>query len=238
MYIRGYVRYTRIQDLFSCLFVCRSLCGWFLAGEEAYLRTKRLLDEAASVSNMLFVDEQDMSQRYQKAYEREDALDSAAAAAEANNAASASFGGSSLFFPAGGVGGDGEATGGGILAAAAARSLPFGAVDRRPEEKLFCDAFLDLQSLRVRPFFCFRHDTASADVTISVPTTVFVSCLISFFNVGENTLFCFFLWATAGRWLCPSFRAFLPGRRGAHAGSLLEEGRLLLPKQRAQTSTS
>lgn len=125
-----------------------------------------MLDEAATVSSMLFLDEGDMSQRYRKAYDREDALDGAPAAADASgqvhqatNPASVSFGGAgSLFFRAtsepGAGGGFPEGGGGGILAAAAAAggggaNVPLGAVERRPEEKLFCDALLDLQSLTV-----------------------------------------------------------------------------------------
>lgn len=125
-----------------------------------------MLDEAATVSSMLFLDEGDMSQRYRKAYDREDALDSAPAAdasgqvSQATNPASASFGSAgSLFFratsePETGSGFP-EGGGGGILAAAAAAgggraNVPLGAVERRPEEKLFCDALLDLQSLTVR----------------------------------------------------------------------------------------
>lgn len=40
---------------------------------------------------------------------------------------------------------------GGVLAAAAAagRSAPLGAVDIRPEENKFCDAFVELQSVLV-----------------------------------------------------------------------------------------
>lgn len=91
-----------------------------------------MLDEAATVSSMLFLDEGDMSQRYRKAYDREDALDGAPAAADASgqvpqasNPASVSFGGAgSLFFRAtsepGAGGGFPEGGGGGILAAAAA----------------------------------------------------------------------------------------------------------------------
>lgn len=130
-----------------------------------------MLDEAATVSSMLFLDEGDMSQRYRKAYAREDALNGAPAGEAASGQAppstrststsSASFGGggaSSLFFRATGEPGVGggfpEGGGGGILAAAAAaaagaNNVPLGAVERRPEEKLFCDALLDLQSLTV-----------------------------------------------------------------------------------------
>ena len=56
-----------------------------------------MLDEAATVSGMLFLDEGDMSQRYRKAYEREDALDGAPAAdasgqvPQATNPASSGF---------------------------------------------------------------------------------------------------------------------------------------------------
>lgn len=111
---------------------------------------------------MLFVDEEDMSHRYRKAYEREDALDAATtpAAAEGlmpdtSKGASGTFGESSRFFRAGeadGGGGASESFGSGGLAAAAGRGSPLGTAERRPEEKLFCDAFLDLQNLLVRPF--------------------------------------------------------------------------------------
>lgn len=137
-----------------------------------------MLDEASAVSSMLFLDEGDMAHRYQKAYEREDALDATAAAAAAatggtgigsgrlpdtnrRTSPSALFGETSLFLPGGGGGcGDGGGGGftgrgsggmqGGILAAAAGGSAPLGAVDIRPEEMQFCDAFLELQSLLVR----------------------------------------------------------------------------------------
>ncbi|CAN0229345.1 unnamed protein product, partial [Ectocarpus fasciculatus] len=144
-------------------------------GREAYLRTKQMLDEASAVSNTLFLDEGDMSRRYQRAYEREDALDAAAAAAAAaggsgaggmpgtSSGGSGFFNGGSLFFPPAGGDGGGSSAGGageGILAAVAAgRSVPPGAVEIRPEEKQFCGAFLELQALvnrlppgaRVRP---------------------------------------------------------------------------------------
>ncbi|CAN0103247.1 unnamed protein product, partial [Laminaria digitata] len=130
-------------------------------GREAYLRTKQMLDEAATVSSMLFLDEGDMSQRYRKAYDREDALDGAPASdasgqvPQASNPASASFGGAgSLFFRAtsepGAGGGFPEGGGGGILAAGGGANVPLGAVERRPEEKLFCEALLDLQDLTRR----------------------------------------------------------------------------------------
>lgn len=125
------------------------------------------------MSNMLFLDEDDMVKRYRKAYDREDALDSvdAASASAANGngngfkmpeiapvnpgATPPSFHRNSLFLPAGGVdggsNGGGEFSdgfGGGVLASAGSGGS--GAVERRPEEKLFCDAFLDLQSVLVR----------------------------------------------------------------------------------------
>lgn len=134
-----------------------------------------MLDEASAVSSMLFLDEADMSHRYRKAYEREDALHATAAVAAAAAAAtgsagigtgigsraspSALFGESSLFLPsAGAAGGGGGGRGWGVSGGkiegsvlAAGRSAPLGAsaVDIRPEEKKFCDAFLELQSLLV-----------------------------------------------------------------------------------------
>lgn len=133
-----------------------------------------MLDEAATVSSMLFLDEGDMSQRYRKAYAREDALDGDPAgdaasgqvppATNSTSASSTSFGSggaASLFFRATGEPGVGggfpERGGGGILAAAAAgaNNVPPGAVERRPEEKLFCEALLDLQSLTVK-LMCYH----------------------------------------------------------------------------------
>lgn len=135
------------------------------AGREAYLRTKQMLDEASAVSNTLFLDEVDMSRRYQRAYEREGALDAAAAAAAAGgsgvggmpgaNSSSGSgfFNEGSLFFAPAGGDGRGSSSGGdgGVLAAVAAgRSAPAAAaVEIRPEEKQFCEAFLELQALLV-----------------------------------------------------------------------------------------
>lgn len=137
------------------------------SGEEAYLRTKQVLDEAATVSSMLFLDEDDMAKRYRRAYEREDAVDSADVASAASNgfkmpeiapanpgAEPPSFRGKWLFLPAGevdGGGGGGEFSngfGGGVLNPAGSGARE--AVERRPEETFFCDAFLDLQSLLVR----------------------------------------------------------------------------------------
>lgn len=128
------------------------------AGQEAYLRTKQLLDEAATVSSMLFDDIQDMSGHFRKAYERDDALDASASAAvsggwmpDATIGASGSFGGSFIPFPAGEVGSRVSGRfGGGVMAAAAGSGGSEGASERRPEEKMFCEAFLDLQSLVVR----------------------------------------------------------------------------------------
>lgn len=132
------------------------------AGREAYLRTRQALDEASAVSSMLFLDDghNDRSNRFQEAkHERDDSLDAAAGASgwmadtARGNRASALFGGSSLFLPAGeadsGSGKGSEGMAGGILAAAAGRRAPLGVLDIRPEEKQFCDAFLELQDLMV-----------------------------------------------------------------------------------------
>lgn len=138
------------------------------AGREAYLRTKQALDEASAVSSMLFLDDgrNDMSKRYQAeqtAHERDDSLDAAVGAGsggwmagtDRGHRASALFGESSLFLPTGeadSVSGGGrvsEGKGGGIWAAAAGGRAPLAVVDIRPEEKQFCDAFLELQNLMV-----------------------------------------------------------------------------------------
>lgn len=119
---------------------------------------------------MLFLDDgrDDMSKRYQPqhqrtAHERDDSFDAAVGAGaggwmagtDKGNRASALFGENSLFLPTGradSVGGSGrfsDGMGGGILAAAAGSRASLGVVDIRPEEKEFCDAFLDLQNLMV-----------------------------------------------------------------------------------------
>lgn len=132
------------------------------AGREAYLRTKQALDEASAVSSMLFLDDGDMPKRYQQTNdEREDSLDAAVGAgasgwmadADKSSRPSALFGESSLFLPAGEAdsisGRVSKGMAGGILAAAAGRRAPLGVMDIRPEEKQFCDAFLELQNLMV-----------------------------------------------------------------------------------------
>ena len=142
------------------------------AGREAYLRTKQALDEASAVSSMLFLDNghNDMSeqQRYQPqqpAHEHDDSFDAAIRAGAGGwmadkgkgkgNRASALFGESSLFLPSGEAdsvsGRVSDGMGGGILAAAAGGRAPLAVVDIRPEEKQFCDAFLELQGLMVSP---------------------------------------------------------------------------------------
>lgn len=149
----------------------------FSAGREAYLRTKHALDEASAVSSMLFLDDGDMhgneatSKRYQ-ADERRDSFDAAVGAGaggwmadtDKRNSASALFGQGSLFLStntgeADGVSGRvSEGMAGGILAAAAGRRAPLGVVDIRPEEKQFCDAFLELQNLMVSlPVVAFSY---------------------------------------------------------------------------------
>lgn len=148
------------------------------AGREAYLRTKQALDEASAVSSMLFLDDgrNDISNRYQPqpqpqqtAHERDDSFDAAVGAGaggwmadmDKGNRASALFGEHSLFLPSGetdssvgGIGRVSEGMGGGILAAAAGSRAPVGVVDIRPEEKKFCDAFLELQNLKVKSSCC------------------------------------------------------------------------------------
>ncbi|CAN0140320.1 unnamed protein product [Scytosiphon promiscuus] len=120
-----------------------------------------MLDEASAVSNMLFLDEGDMSRRYDKVYAREDALNgfgasgsAGAPGADKNGRGLGLFGESALFFPAGevGGGGGGDSAGavGGVLAAAAGGGGASRAVDIRPEENKFCDAFLELQKLLKR----------------------------------------------------------------------------------------
>ncbi len=116
-----------------------------------------------------------MSRRYEGYEEKddggEDGLDAGAGAGGSSWACTgnrggvgvyaSSFGEKSLFFPAreaGGGGGGGGADdergsewmAGGILAAAANRTVPSGGGDIRPEENLFCDAFLELKSVLVR----------------------------------------------------------------------------------------
>lgn len=151
--------------------LCSHTC-LFSAGREAYLRTKQALDEASAVSSMLFLDDShydnDNDTRYKRyqhtSHEREkDSFDAAVGAgaggrwmadADKGNRAPALFGEGSLFLATGeadGVSGRGsEGMAGGILAAAAGRRAALGMVDIRPEEKQFCDAFLELQELMVR----------------------------------------------------------------------------------------
>lgn len=133
-----------------CPLLCFDLS--FNPGQEAYLRTKQMLDEATTASNTLFVDEEDMSHRYRKAYEREDAPDAISIAGDDRmngRQLSAPFRESSSFFFQPGDGGVSQGGGGDFLASAAGGVALMGAVERRPEEKLFCDAFVDLQALVV-----------------------------------------------------------------------------------------
>lgn len=162
----------------------------FLTGQEAYLRTKQILDEATNVSNMLFVDEEDMSQRYQKVYEREDAYDGTAAAPTGrgsteigsqampgtNERLSAPFGASSLFFPGDDSGKVSEGVGVGVLAAAASMGAPLGKVERRPEERLYCDAFLDLQSMLVTFFFIISIEASRITAAASSRVAKLMLC--------------------------------------------------------------
>lgn len=124
------------------------------SGREAYLRTKQLLDEAATVSNLLYVDEEDMSHRYRKVYEREEARQGAIAprdrlVPDPGNGIPALFGASSLFpedaSDRGSVGGFSTLFRGGVLATVADKAALLGATQRRPEEQRFCEAFVDLK---------------------------------------------------------------------------------------------
>eukprot|EP00903_Cladosiphon_okamuranus_P012066 g11327.t1 len=144
-------------------------------GREAYLRTKQALDEASAVSSMLFLDDDrnDMpSKRYQPqqtAHERDDSLDarlgagagSWMAGTDHGNRASALFGEGSLFLPTREADSSisGEGMGGGILTSSASGMAPLAVVDIRPEEKQFCEAFLELQKLmkRLPPGARARH---------------------------------------------------------------------------------
>lgn len=112
------------------------------------------------MSSMLFIDDGDMASRHRKAYEQEDAMSSAGlrrvtpqsrgddSSAPRPTAASPVGGRDGLFGAASSGTGGGEGHGSGVLKQAS-RVVLEDAGDRRPEERLFCDSFLELLAILV-----------------------------------------------------------------------------------------
>lgn len=125
------------------------------AGEEAFLRTKKLLDDAANATEALFDEDGDVSRRYQRIQAREAALGLGMGNNMSENKQSfpphplfttSVFHG---FLPASTADDADGANIDGTGLAAASRVANQDPIERRPEERLFCEAFLELRELLV-----------------------------------------------------------------------------------------
>lgn len=122
-------------------------------GEQAYLRTQQILEEATAVSDILFADDADMARRRQRVYAREDALDAAAAHPWRSTMSPSSLFGNAPFSAGPGKGSSAGVVGFGDITLAPGPGRGLGqkaAAERRPEERRCCDAFLNLKDLLVR----------------------------------------------------------------------------------------
>lgn len=142
------------------------------SGKEAFLRTKQILDEAATVSSMLFIDEEDMADRYRRAYAKQEGEEAMETEPSVIGRKEISVGehppGTTSIFKTGLFGG---ATDSSVRADGTAGALITSSrlsmeepVERRPEERKFCELFIDLLELKVSVEALFKHTLSSGIV--------------------------------------------------------------------------